>query len=195
MPQTIECLGLPATGKSWVLENSDLVDKSTIKKIELGNNLSKIPHTLIGISFYAKSIFNCLRLFNENPTKLQNLNFAKRMFVLFHRLGLLRTNRKTGILIDEGPVQSIWAIFYSLELTDRNKKLLKVILADVIVSDKVLYISTPSKVHLTRMTLRKRKHEIFNPDLQMYKHSRKWLYMILVELRQQKTNIQFFSNS
>lgn len=191
----IECLGLPATGKSWVLDNLNFTKDTRIEKIKLGIQPLKLFHTFVGILYYKKAIKTYISIFRSNKKSINYLQFIKRTLVSYHRLGVLKTNCKKGILIDEGPMQSVWAIFYLLPITENNRLLLNKLISDIQIYDTIIYISTPPKLHKQRMSLRERKHHIFNGDQNIYSHSRKWMYLILIELRKKHSNIQYHFNS
>lgn len=190
----VELIGLPASGKSWAINNNKKCKNERGITITDGFSFFKLINIILSLSTHFKTLLIYLTLFKKNKNKIKLVSYFRRVAIMLERLGYLKRNINSDLYIDEGPMQSVWAVLYRLPLNSTNKQLaLKLIIA-VSVTDKVVFISVPKLAHKVRMRNRERKHPIQNENFDSYTLSRDWLAFIIIYLRKNR-NIEFVQNT
>lgn len=190
-----ELIGLPAVGKSWVIENKklELQLQAECKIISRGFNCFKLTNMILSLLPYVNLFTIYGRLYKSNQKQIYFPVFTKRIAIMFERLGHLKRKQSRGLCIDEGPIQSVWAVFHELPLSNINMHLATKLIGVVSVTNKVVFISVPKNTHKKRMLERARKHPIQSDSPDSYLLSRNWLAFIIKCLRKNQ-KIQFIQN-
>jgi hypothetical protein len=97
--------------------------------------------------------------------------------VLLDRIGRLFLGER--ILLDEGPLQASWAIFYEREFTEKNRMALKKLLTLSSCSDLNIYVYTDISLHEKFVSSRERKHPLSATGSQGYTLSTLWMKDII----------------
>jgi len=188
-----ELIGLPASGKSWVIKKKLLKANGEYKVIKNGFRINKLFNIMVSIVPYANLILLYQKIYINNSNDINLRSYLRRVFIMYERLGYFRRQKHKNIYVDEGPMQSVWAVFYQLPLNERNMDLAKILISSINETNIVVFVSVPKLTHVKRMLQRKRKHPIQNEDNSAYLLSREWLAFILVCLRRKK-KIKFIRN-
>lgn len=107
-----ELLGLPGSGKSFILERlvSEQGDMLQATAVPSGRSVKKIFHMLRGISVIGPQVLPFL----PGIMARRNRGAIKLVFVLLERTGRLQNNRLTGGVMDEGVLQALWGLLFRL---------------------------------------------------------------------------------
>jgi len=153
-----ELIGLPAAGKSWVVENKVIDLKGDYKVISNGFDIFKLTNIILSIVPYVNLFAIYGKLYKSNQNKINLFSYVRRIAIMYERLGHLKRKHTGNLYIDEGPLQSVWAVFHNLPLDNINKQLAKKLIESVSVTNKVIFISVPKLTHQNRMLERTRNH-------------------------------------
>lgn len=166
--EIVEMLGLPAAGKSWVLDHlQDFSLEGNPAKIESGVSLAKLRNIVTGALALRRSLsplFQAIWQSELSWRKKPRQVFA--MLKCSERLGrectLQRNDRSNRrVVLDESIAQSIWALFYALPKTQITHKALQELVEELIPDGRiVIFVSCPKLRHTQRMLLRRRKSRL-----------------------------------
>jgi len=198
-----EYLGLPGVGKTWLLFNGSLTKKKTIIKhsVPLGGGKNKLINTLVGIFCNLKLFVYLLKLSLKHKMEKPNSFTFRPYLVIFERYGRiirLGYSSRSEIHIDEGSYQFIWRVFSELKFNKTNIIEFKQVVSIFKHSKtKIIYIGSSKNLNLQRIIERGKKESNFdssviNNNFDQYALGRKWMSLMVLELR--KLNILNYFN-
>jgi hypothetical protein len=194
-PATIELLGLPAVGKSWVLSS-------------LARETPDTQVVFVRPGWGSEKIANMMRSLLREPSLLfrsgATLFAAKARPHLIKRqiIAILKFHERVDRLrklinqpgngdkyVDEGVAMAIWSIFYDLDYNEKNKKKLRQLTDRTSFAGlTVCYVSCGKDEHVQRMRGRDWKAR-FQTDYEQgngdaYQRGRDWMAFLLRTMRQ-----------
>jgi hypothetical protein len=175
-----ECLGLPACGKSWVVQN--ILDCKDYKCVSISslNKFLKGSAVFFGIVFHYQIVHKLYMIYLVND-KLAARKTISKLSVIFSRLGLLKI--VNSAVVDEGPLQALWGAVWKMECNDKNLMLVSEIVNCITKEQSVIYIMSNKSDYKQRVASRARRHPFSFADQHDVKLGRKWLALILRSAR------------
>lgn len=189
-----EMLGLPAVGKSFVINSGgsplDKINNNyTVHFVEKGMNVAKIKNVIYGL----------LALFFQQPlvftASCVNKNSYKKILLLCERVG--RTKGLRNALLDEGVMQACWAVL----LNGKGKYRLQLVknIIDSISKEQsvIFYVSANKKTILSRAQQRLEENPKNSYDYrseEYYAQARDAMACLLIELRKERVVLQLIRN-
>ena len=183
-----ELFGMPCVGKSSVLVNVASLAELNPCRIE-ASIVGKSLNIFLGLCFNPKLI-----LFIFQDYKFWSMRGIWRKYlILFERLGrLLRTDE---IIVDEGPLQASWALFYDRSRCDDNKAAFVRLLSIVNVCEVSFHVSAEYKDYLKFLSSRARKHPLSFASADDLKKAESWMNeMVSIQRDTIGTNLQTYTN-
>lgn len=189
MPNKVEFLGLPCSGKTFILNK-----KYNPADVGFADQLPSY-----------KRLFACLYQIFLNP-KLFKLVLKTFFYVSLkdfklHSIGVFRfysrvydvkSNQIDTLVLEEGVLQSLWGLLMFMHVTCESKCLSKNIydmLSDV--QRNVIYISCPKQIIISRNMLRTKKTrfsmELLKSDAKRIQQLRFWMAFVLKESKKDVT--------
>lgn len=185
-----ECLGLPATGKSWVVKNILTMDTENCILVSNWGVLHRFLFFLVGFILNIKVVIHYIELYFQN-NNLGFLFFFRKLLIILTRLGALNVNN--NVIIDEGALQALWGTVFRLEYSKTNKHLIKNLIGLVLKKQNVYYVKSKLLQHQMRVNERSRKHPFSSLNGEKLKLARIWFAYIIFESKK-VTNVTLIIN-
>lgn len=189
-----EMLGLPASGKSFVINSGGsqlgkISNNYTVHFVEKGMNVTKIKNIVYGL----------VVLLFQQPlvfiASFVNKNNYKKILLLCERVG--RTSKLNNALLDEGITQACWAVL----LNGKGKyrlQLVKNMVASISKKQSaIFYVSANKKTILSRAQQRLKESPKNSYDYrseEYYAQARDAMACLLIELRKERVVLQLIRN-
>jgi hypothetical protein len=171
-----ECLGLPACGKSWVMENKLRNRGYRCISISSLNKIFKGCVGVVGLILYFRVIPKFYAIYYANDSITSKMVVFKTL-ILFSRLGILKFFKLS--VVDEGPLQALWGTIWKMELNDTNLLLVSEIVDLITKGQTIIYIMSKKNEYKRRVALRARKHPFSIANEIDVRSGRMWLALIL----------------
>lgn len=183
-----ELFGMPSAGKSSALFSLASLVRLNPWRVE-GSIARKSLNTLLGLCFKPRLI---LFVFQDYQF-WGSVGSWRRYFILFERLGMLR--RVDEIIVDEGPLQASWALFYDRPRCSENKEAFVRLLSIVSVCEVSFHVSAEHKSYVRFVSSRARKHPLSFASVDDLKKAEAWMNeMVRVQRDNTRTNLRFHTN-
>lgn len=192
----VEMLGLPAAGKSYVLENkgarlAELKSQGAynIHLVETGFSFRKLRNIVAGVAclFFSQPISLILSF-------LVRAN-SKKILLLCERIG--RTKAMKGALIDEGVTQACWAVLLKGKGKHRLELVLDIIRRLSKMENCIIYVSANKALIYERAKQRLNSYPKTAYNYQSNEHyvqARKSMAYLLKELRRSGVSFKHIRN-
>jgi hypothetical protein len=171
-----ECLGLPAVGKSWVVNNALCPSTHKCVPVSSFHKSLKVWYGLVGIIFYFRLVPKAYAIYRYSDSLSVKISLVK-FLILFSRLGVLKTSK--SIVIDEGPLQALWGTIWRIDYNPESKILITQIVNFIIKGQTILYVTARKVDYENRVSSRSRKHPFNLAAARGSVSGRAWLSHIL----------------